>query len=188
MMGGTRNSRSFMDATRMATDDTTATPRKAAPLGHYTIPDGTIEHDLAVQERYQAFSAELLRISLLGLSVVGFAISKVVFPDDAGRTLSLDRAVMLLVVVALFGFGVSAAAALIHRYASVDSVSWHLQSLRRGLRNADGDQRVTEGERRMRFRQFNRSRNALRVSASALGVAASVLALALILFLFQRPA
>jgi hypothetical protein len=169
----------------MTTDERIPANRERMPLGHFTLPEGTIEHDLAIQERYQAFSAELLRISLLGLSVVGLATSKVLFPEQGGGRIELGYPVMLLVMVALFGFGLSAAAALIHRYSSVDSVSWHIQSLRRDLRNDPGDSAVAEGERRMRHRQFNRSRNALRVSASGLGVAASALALALILGLFQ---
>lgn len=151
-------------------------------LGHYSLPERTIEHDFAVQERYQAFSAELLRISLLGLGVIGVGASKVLFP--AGPTaFGLSDPVRLGVVASLTGFAISAGAALVHRYASVDSLSWHIQSLRRDVREADGDAKQGDRERKLRYQQFVRARNALRVSATSLGLAAAALAFALIVSL-----
>lgn len=161
--------------------------RSDRQLGHFSLPERTIEHDLAIQERYQAFSAELLRISLLGLSVVGFAVSKVLFPDADGAPIDLGAGITLALVASLVGFGISAAAALIHRYSSVDSLSWHVQSLRRDLRGTPDDARLAGKEQQRRYRQFLRSRKALRVSASALGLSAAALAAVLILTLLQRP-
>jgi hypothetical protein len=151
-------------------------------LGHCSLPERTIEHDFAVQDRYQAFSGELLRISLLGLGVIGVGASKVLFPEGSSA-FDLTDSVRLGVIVSLLGFAVSAGAALVHRYASVDSLSWHIQSLRRDVRDAEGDAKLAEKERRLRYRQFIRARDALRVSATSLGVAAISLALALIISL-----
>jgi hypothetical protein len=148
-------------------------------LGHYSLPERTIEHDFAVQERYQAFSAELLRISLLGLGVIGVGAAKILFPEGP-TAFDLTAPVRLGVVASLAGFAMSAGAALVHRYASVDSLSWHIQSLRRDVRDADGDAEQAEKERRLRYQQFVRARNALRVSATSLGFAAVTLAFALI--------
>lgn len=151
-------------------------------LGHYSLPEQTIEHDFAVQERYQAFSAELLRISLLGLGTIGVGASNVLFPEGS-TTFDLTDPVRLGVVASLAGFALSAGAALVHRYASVDSLSWHIQSLRRDVRDADGDAENAKMERGLRYKQFVRARNALRVSAMSLGFATVMLAFALIVSL-----
>jgi hypothetical protein len=151
-------------------------------LGHCSLPERTIEHDFAIQERYQAFSAELLRISLLGLGVIGIGASKVLFPEGA-TSFDLTDPVRLGIVISLAGFAASAGAALVHRYASVDSLSWHIQSMRRDVRNADTDANQAENERRLRYKQFVRARNALRFSATSLGIAAVALAFALIVSL-----
>jgi hypothetical protein len=50
-------------------------------LGLVGVPEGTIEHDLALLERFLEFSAELLRLALIGISAIGFAVAKVVFPE-----------------------------------------------------------------------------------------------------------
>lgn len=151
------------------------------------MPERTVEHDLAIQERYQEFSAELLRISLLGLGAIGFALSQTLFPGETESRVELGAMLMAIVGIALLSFGISAAAALIHRYSSVDSVSWHIQSLRRGLRNddAEGDARAAEDDRAKRYQQFGTSRIALRVSATALGVASCALAIALVVVMIQ---
>lgn len=151
----------------------------ARQLGHCSLPERTIEHDFAVQDRYQAFSAELLRISLLGLGVIGIGASKVIFPE-ATTSFDLTDPIRLGVIAALAGFAVSAGAALVHRYASVDSLSWHIQSMRRDIRDATGDAERAETERRLRYKQFVRARNALRASATSLGFAAGMLTFALI--------
>jgi hypothetical protein len=144
-------------------------------LGHYPLAEHTVEHDLSVQERYQAFSAELLRISLLGLGVLGVGFTNLLFPA-ATITIEITPVAQLGVATSLLGFAVSAGAALVHRYSSVDSLSWHVQSLRRDVRGAAGDSEAAKIERVRRYKQFVVARNALRVSAVSLGVAAAVLA------------
>ena len=55
------------------------TPEKRLPsLGHYEAPP-SFKNDLDVLDRYQAFSAEILRIALLGLSALGVASSSVIW-------------------------------------------------------------------------------------------------------------
>lgn len=167
--------------------DTRSSDAIRLPLGQISLPERTIEHDLAIQGRYQEFSAELLRISLIGMGAIGFALSKTVFLDKAAHRPELSDTLLIIVAVALFSFGISAASALIHRFSSVDSVSWHIQSLRRGLRNEAGDAKTAAQDGQTRYRQFRRSRTALRISATALGVASCALAAALILVMFELP-
>jgi hypothetical protein len=42
-------------------------------LGLIDTPDNTFSNDLHVSDRYQAFSAEMLRLALLGIAGIGFS-------------------------------------------------------------------------------------------------------------------
>lgn len=150
------------------------------PLGHVGIPERTFEHDLAVQERYQAFSAELLRLDLLGISAVGLVVINLMFPQGDASVKNLPLLSDIGLIIGLLCFGISAGAALTHRYCSADSLSWHLSSLRRGIRRSEEDATAEDVERHKRYRQFKASRTALLVSAIALGIAAAALVFAVI--------
>ena len=43
-------------------------------LGEVPLPAGTVEHDLGIAASYQEFSAELLRLSLAAIAVIGFLL------------------------------------------------------------------------------------------------------------------
>ncbi|HYX72783.1 MAG TPA: hypothetical protein VE732_08430 [Nitrososphaera sp.] len=100
-------------------------------LGHYELPDNTFEHDLSVLDRYQSFSAELLRLSLTGIAAVGFLITSTSLKAPLGKP-----ALEYSLYSSLICFGLSAAFALLHRYFSTDSISYHLNALRRDIRQA----------------------------------------------------
>src|SRR6267143_5936820 len=100
-------------------------------LGHYELPDNTFDHDLLVLDRYQSFSAELLRLSLAGIAGVGFLIV-----DTSLKIPSNKPAFQYSLYGSLICLGLSAAFALLHRYFSTDSISYHLNLLRRDIRQA----------------------------------------------------
>lgn len=51
-------------------------------LGHLAVPT-SFEYDLSLLDRYHAFSAEIVRIFLLGLSEIGALIFKIVFVSNS---------------------------------------------------------------------------------------------------------
>ena len=106
--------------------------------GLIQIPAGTFEHDLAIGDRYQNFSGELLRIALLGIAAVGFLLLNFLFgasdksPEMIGaakKTLA-NSDFRFYVYATLFLFGFSAGFALLHRYFAADSKAYHLKYLR----------------------------------------------------------
>ncbi len=153
----------------------------AKSLGLIPIPERTIEHDLALLERFQEFSAELLRVALIGISAIGFVVSRIVLPEKEATQVVLDHTVKWLVIAALISLAVSAAAALVHRYYAADSMSWHLQAMRRYERNAESDVQKADSEFRARLKQFKVSGRAIACSALALGVGAVLLVAAIVL-------
>lgn len=149
-------------------------------LGAIPLPPETIERDLTLLERFQEFSAELLRIALVAISALGFAISKVLFPENAASTQPLAPSTKYLLIAALIVLGTSAASALVHRYYAVDSMSWHLQALRRSIRNLPGDEEKAQAEYKIRVSRFNIAQNAIRVSAASLAIGAFLVVAALV--------
>ena len=149
-------------------------------LGLVGVPERTIEHDLALLERFQSFSAELLRLALIGISAIGFVVSKALFPEEAdSKALQLLLSVKLNVAVALLSFVICAAAALSHRYYAADSVSWHLQAMRRYKRNEGDDKETADKEIYSRFRRFKWSTYSIRIASVSLGLGAISAAMAI---------
>ena len=109
-------------------------PNIKSSLGHIKAPPG-FKNDLDMLDRYQAFSAELLRISLLALSGLG-ALIVARYPNilDLRELAPGSRRAILFAALL---FGVAAAAALLHRYFSADSMATQLVILRRQSKGED---------------------------------------------------
>jgi hypothetical protein len=92
----------------------------------------SFQNDLDVLDRYQAFSAEILRISLLGLTGLGALIFKIFF--DAQGSPFRSPHVVDPILTAATAFGFAATMALLHRYISSDSMACQLRWLRLDIR------------------------------------------------------
>jgi hypothetical protein len=75
-------------------------------------------------DRYQAFVAELLRLSLLGIAVFGF-LYKITF--EAGAPIGVAH---VLAALGILAFGISALAALVFRFFAIESLGLYIQALR----------------------------------------------------------
>ena len=116
-------------------------------LGTMVIPSGTFEHDLAVGSRYQAFSVEILRVSLAGLGGIGFFLTQ----DLTVGSIHVSSKPLLIAAAA---FGVAAACAIAHRYLGTEALACHLMGLRLRIRNAAGDEAKAKREDTRRKRWF----------------------------------
>ena len=97
-------------------------------LGDIEAPSA-FKDDLALLDRYQAFSAELVRISLLSLSGLGAIIFRIFFDEKPAAQFQTSF-VKFGIMSSAAAFGIAAAAALLHRYFSSDSMTCHLRVLR----------------------------------------------------------
>jgi hypothetical protein len=84
--------------------------------------------EVAVIDRYQKYSAELLRISLLGIAVLGFFFQRVATLND----ISSDgkKVTLWCMGIAAAMFAVAAAACLAHRYYSTDVLDFRFRILK----------------------------------------------------------
>jgi hypothetical protein len=103
-------------------------------LGGLALPEDIYKVDLAVLDRYQSYSSELLRLSLLGIAGYGFLITNVVFkapPGSGGANLVMPH--YILDYVLPFGaivLALSAMFALGHRYFSTDCIAHYVRRIR----------------------------------------------------------
>lgn len=102
-------------------------------MGGFALKEDLYKADLAVLDRYQAFSSEMLRLALLGIAGYGFLISNVLFRGDGnGRYPYLDLLAQnrLVLIVGLLALATASATALGHRYFSTDCLTHFVRRLR----------------------------------------------------------
>jgi hypothetical protein len=87
------------------------------------VTDDRLKPELVLVEKYQAFSAELLRLALLGIAVLGFTI-------EHANGLQGCQSALRCVLSSIVCFGVSSCAAIAHRYASSETLRLFVWGLR----------------------------------------------------------
>ena len=160
------------------------TPPKPDPapkrLGEIKVD--AFEQDVVVNDRNQSFSAELLRLALLGVGGVGYIAAKsFIDRGPSGTSPELSPTSRWLVLLAAFTFGLSAASALSLRYVSSELLAFQLRIVRLRLRAAPGDFEVARKEEARRDRRLKLTRPLLVMSSACLALGAA----AFIAFLFQ---
>lgn len=145
--------------------------------------------ELELLDRFLLFSAELVRISLLGIAVFGFLIKEVFF-DQAGNPISKPS--IWLSALGVLALAVSAALALAHRYYATDAFRYYLYGLRTLSIDATDEKPKERAQRLERTRVHLSKRDSwlarciwfkiLSVASLALGAVLIALAFAVILW------
>src|SRR6266700_5884023 len=97
---------------------------KAQSLIGFGIDEKVYKVDLELQDRYTAYSADILRLSLLGIAGYGFLLKDIVLAEHA-PTAFAQRAhnVWYLLIGGAISLGIAAALALQHRVYATDCVA-----------------------------------------------------------------
>jgi hypothetical protein len=124
------------------------------PLGLICLPKDVMENDWKVATGYIEYSAELLRLSLLaitGLATLCLKLRGTVDPQLPPLTKTFQWP--------FYAFTLCAGCALFHRFIAVDSMGYHLESLRRWTRNypemLNEDKKATPSDRNLAEDQKN---------------------------------
>ncbi len=157
---------------------------RKTPLGLIKVEEGTIEHDIQLQEKYQGFNSELLRLALLGITAVGLISLKVLIPEKDNQEFSMTDSTVTSFSLSLLFFGVASIFTLAHRYYSVDSLAFHLESLREEIRGNANPLKVDE-KRITRNKALLWSKTAIQLAAICLGLGCISLATAFFLIIRQ---
>jgi hypothetical protein len=139
------------------------------------IKADAFEQDVCINDRHQAFSAELLRLALLGVGGVGYVASRAFAAGSSGEAaLQMGVAAKWLVLTAAVSFGLSAASALCLRYLASDSIAFQLRIVRLRIRGTAHDGSEAEREEARRNRRLKVMRPMLVFSSGTLGLGAGV--------------
>lgn len=158
-------------------------------LGQVSVNRDAFDLDLKINDGYQTYSAELLRLALLVLTGLSAVWLKVYMPND-GHTHPVPFRMSILFLSAFASASLSAGAALMHRYTSSDSLAYHLTALRHRARNRPAqdskpsDVSIAENEERQRNIRFKWSLRLLQSSGALLFVGLLLFCLALASFMF----
>ena len=85
--------------------------------------------------KYQNFSSEILRLSLIGIGVYAFLFKEIFAkkPEEAkylAEFVQRSRLNKYLIVVSIISFAIAATCTLVHRYYSSDLMAYHIRYLR----------------------------------------------------------
>ena len=120
---GTDNSRTYSLLKEPYDDDQLTDPLKDPDKAFGDLNEGKYRAELELVDQYQAFVAELLRLSLAGIAVFGFLY----------EYLSSSNSSIITNVLAAFGvlmFGISAAFALFFRFFATEGARFYIEALR----------------------------------------------------------
>ncbi len=96
------------------------------------VPDDRYKSDLDLHDRFQDFSAELLKLSLAGIAVFGLFLSLLRDKETADSICNAIKSdsFFLLSAGCLAFLGLSIACALIHRFLAADGMYHHLRAIK----------------------------------------------------------
>jgi len=159
-------------------------PQDRRTLGEIKVE--AFEQDVVINDRQQSFSAELLRLALLGIGGVGYVASKALPGAAAGEAvLHIGVGAKWLVLLAAVSFGLSSASALALRYFSSDLISSQLRIVRLRMRGSAGDFHRAQREEARRNRRLKWMRPLLLISSASLALGAT--GFIAFLFVVLRP-
>jgi hypothetical protein len=151
-------------------------------LGRLAIPEDRYKADIDLHDRSLNFSAELVRLALAGIAVVGFLIANA--PDDRATTIFGDGLLRGAISIALVALAGASAFALLHRFYAGGAAFHHLQVIKLLSLNDPAFEGRLKEEMEERTILFMRSHKFL-IGASVLLIAGALsLGLAFVRFLF----
>ena len=115
--------------------DTVSEPHSELPssgLIGSSLEESKYKPDFQVLDRYQKYSAELLRLSLLGIAGYGYIIKEVLNVCDA-KEIAMRQAVLdykWMLMCGVVALGMSSGLALAHRGLSSESIAYLIAFLR----------------------------------------------------------
>ncbi len=142
------------------------------------LPEAQYQVDLALFEDGKALSAELLKLALVGIAVVGALLS---FP---GRPWPDDLPFKMLLSCSVIAFATSTGVALLQRFFASSAMFHHIKAMKVASCENPALEQSVEMELAERFKQFGRADVLLIATAVLLVLGASLLGSAFIRLLF----
>jgi hypothetical protein len=119
-------------------------PRLAArSLADISLAEEAYQADFQIADKYQGFSSELVRLSLLGIAGYGFLFAQLPPESAAAAFLGELKRSLPLLTTGIICLGVASGAALAHRFFSTDCLT-HQVTILRLLRRGENAEYTSE--------------------------------------------
>ena len=142
------------------------------------LPEARYRVDMRLFDDGQKLSAELLKLSLAGVAVVGIFLP--LLPKLAACSGHTDGAFKLLFSSSVVAFAVSAAIALFQRFYASSAMFHHMKAMKLALGNDPALIEAIDIELGTRLSKFTRAHSLLKATAILLSAGAGLLATAFI--------
>lgn len=106
------------------------------------VPDIRYRADMELHDRFQEFSAELLKLSLAGIAAVGFFLTAINTDNGIFTGVIHSKLFLGFIVSSVVMFLVSVGAALGHRFLASDGMFHHLRAIKYIIVRENIDQHV----------------------------------------------
>jgi len=128
-----------------------------------------------ILNKYQGFSAELVRLSLAGIAGVGFLVTAI---GVEIKVWPLPLSVIQPISWALVLFGISTGFGLLHRFISTDSLACHVSYVNKKRENSqDAEKECVKRNSRFRFSGYALWGSAIAICAGAIALIIGMLAI-----------
>jgi hypothetical protein len=138
------------------------------------LVESNYKAELDLVDRYQSFTAELLRLSLLGIAVFGFLYEKIftgIDPQKLPQNLGVAK---ILAAAGVLMFAISAGGALLFRYCATEGARFYIEALRLNSR----DPSLAKKSLKKRYQKILICRWSKGTAAAALGLGGLLVATA----------
>ena len=155
-------------------------------LGGNELSESSYKIDVIVLEKYQAFSTEILRLSLLGIAGYGFLVANIVLKVNGGDLHLLVSGYLspLFLILGVFSLALSSLSALAHRFYSSDCLTHFVRLLRLSASEVDCREKIEEEEDSLE-NDIDRCKSYLLTACCGLVAGAIFVALSFSLVLFN---
>ena len=151
-------------------------------LGRLHVPEDRYRADLHLHDRSIQFSAELLRIALAGIAVVGFLVAQ--FPEHLRSAVFNTLRLKVLLSGSVVAFAASGGFALLHRFYAGGAAFHHFQVIKLLLVDDARDRQELDKEMALRTTLFLRCHRFLTLASGLLVAGAALLGATFIFALF----
>lgn len=151
-------------------------------LGRLEVPEALYRVDVDLHDRSVQFSAELVRMALAGIAVIGFLVAQL--PEHLRSVVFNTLRLKALLSGSVIAFAASVAFALLHRFFAGGSAFHHLQVIKLLLLDDAKHSQELERELGIRTMLFLRCHRFLTLASALLVAGAGLLGATFILALF----
>lgn len=147
-------------------------------LTRTALPEMSYNADMKLYEQSRSLSFELIRLSLAGVAVIGFLITRI--PEPAAKNPFSDGMLKILIAGSVVAFAVTVLFALLERFYALGAMFHHIKAMKLLQHEELSLTEAAKAAVRTRGANFMRAHGFLKIAAALLVIATCLLGAAFI--------